>query len=213
MLRSKSIFAILLAFSLLFSRAQGSWWRRNMVIGYTALSEEEAKRINEDNKLHVPDESSQARLGPGFYMVNEPGNWPREAGNWYCAIKARKRRIKRASKVYIPRSYEKLSREGVEQQALWFQDETVIKEYIESDALVPDSEKALRFSWVRILRKRQLQMVIPTKAVEDDQLKLWAKCFESQEKLKEFSKDVINWEGWTIRGDRGKYGQATVVDR
>jgi hypothetical protein len=47
-------------------------------------------------------------------------------------------------------------------------------------------------------------MVIPETVVKNDDLKFWAKCFESEDKLEDYSDDDIDWESWKISGDRTK---------
>ncbi|KAJ5046633.1 uncharacterized protein L3040_003871 [Drepanopeziza brunnea f. sp. 'multigermtubi'] len=87
MLRSRSVCAVLIALSFLFNKAQGvlwkDFWKKNQVIGYATVSEEQAKLINKDNKLYEGDELHVKRppyalqTGSGFYILNGPE--PKEA--------------------------------------------------------------------------------------------------------------------------------------
>ncbi|EKD12396.1 uncharacterized protein L3040_001004 [Drepanopeziza brunnea f. sp. 'multigermtubi'] len=95
MLRSKSTLAVLLALSFFFDRAQAFWWDKHVLIGFTVLSEDQAKLVNKDNKLSFVQEDQaellnegnepdgedsldSPRLGLGLYLVNEPGGLPDE---------------------------------------------------------------------------------------------------------------------------------------
>ncbi|KAI9051830.1 hypothetical protein LZ554_004092 [Drepanopeziza brunnea f. sp. 'monogermtubi'] len=203
MLRSKSMFAILLALSSLLSRAQAFWWDvllEQNVIGYATVPTSQALRINEDNKLYVPEFEYRPQLGPGIYLVNEPGSWQGDEGSWYCAIKARRWKMNRIKKVFIPKTYLSLTDDGIKENQLWGAEEGVILEYIKM-LMISKPAKALRFSWVKGIRW-QLQMAIPKEVVEKDDLDLWAQCFESEEELFEFSSDIVNFEAWTIAGDQ-----------
>ncbi|EKD18144.1 hypothetical protein MBM_03916 [Drepanopeziza brunnea f. sp. 'multigermtubi' MB_m1] len=207
MLRSKSIFTILLTLSFLSekAKAQGFWWWRQpteqIIIGYAQLPEEQAKRINQSNKLYVDESPYLNRLGLGFYLINDPRVWLGKEGGWYCAIKANESKMRNIEKVYIPKSYEQKIWNRVEQVNLWGGTEEVIVDYIEfeSKPKILQPEKALRFSlnW-------QMQMLIPTKVVDNGDLDLWGKCFRSENELKQFSYNIIDWESWNIKGDRGK---------
>jgi hypothetical protein len=117
--------------------------------------------------------------------------------------------MKFIGKVYIPTSTLKMTSSGaVERQYLWGQGEDVIVAYIKSEKLVSRPKKALRFSWVKQGTGTgwQPQMAIPKDVVEKDKLDIWAKCFESEAELREFSNGIINWVAWGIKGDRGRPG-------
>ncbi|EKD21761.1 uncharacterized protein L3040_005747 [Drepanopeziza brunnea f. sp. 'multigermtubi'] len=196
MLGSTSFFAILLALSYFFNTAQGMWWKKktSKVMGYATVSEADARRINQDNKLFPkePTTGFDVQLGHGFYILQGPENWPNaEEGNWYCAITAKTKEMRDLSKVYIPSTY-------------WSEDEEFILSYVR--ALVNKPDEALRISWVRA--GAQLQMLIPSKVIaEDTALKLRAKCFETENQLKEYSDKFIDWQkkrGWTIHGELGR---------
>ncbi|KAI9048333.1 hypothetical protein LZ554_008126 [Drepanopeziza brunnea f. sp. 'monogermtubi'] len=196
--RSKSILAILLALSFFFNGAQAWFWRRNIVIGYAVVSKEDAEEINDDNELEVdPAPPYTLQLGSGFYLVNKPDNLPTGEDYWYCVVKSRKRKFNKVAKVYIPQY-------DAGQQILWAGDEEDILNYIENTAKISKPKEALRFSWAKFT-DWQVQMAIPEDMVDDDdKLKLWAKCFDSQQKLKEVSKETIDWgTRWKIRGELG----------
>ncbi|KAJ5051778.1 uncharacterized protein L3040_001549 [Drepanopeziza brunnea f. sp. 'multigermtubi'] len=183
--RSKSIFAILMILSFFFNEAQAMFWRKEIVIGYTAVTSDQARDINKNNKLYIQQIRSINPLGDGIYMRNKPEGLANREGTWFCAIKARKWKLKKADKVYIPKFYEpetsddtlpqeQTSRGGSGRIRLWGKDEKVLVEYIKSQQVLSrlkqtlrwpwgqadEPNKALRFSWVEG-RKRQLQMVIP----------------------------------------------------
>ncbi|KAI9053482.1 hypothetical protein LZ554_002438 [Drepanopeziza brunnea f. sp. 'monogermtubi'] len=159
----------------------------------------------------IEGSSTAAPLGAGFYMLNKPSGWEATDGSWYCAIKARTSRIRKTPKVWIPKDYEEQTARGPESSELWNQDEDVIVNYIQTEALLyePDAEaaqKALRLSWVRGANNQwQLQMLIPTNVLNNNDLKLWAKCFDSEDGLKKFSDKVIPWDDsteWNVQGAR-----------
>ncbi|EKD15478.1 hypothetical protein MBM_06106 [Drepanopeziza brunnea f. sp. 'multigermtubi' MB_m1] len=186
---SKSTFAtttLLALSSFLSGRAHGFLEeRRNL--GYGIVSQEEADMINEDNKLHFEELAYVNRLGFGLWMADE-------------------RKVEEIGKVWIPKSYQKVASDGqVEQQDLWADDEDAIVKYIESLTL-EEPERALRLSWVEGI-PWQLQMVIPANVVTNNDLDFWAKCFESEDALMDFSDDVNDWEAWNITGDRGEYSE------
>ncbi|KAJ5032595.1 uncharacterized protein L3040_009193 [Drepanopeziza brunnea f. sp. 'multigermtubi'] len=205
---SKSTFAtttLLALSSFLSGRAHGFLEeRRNL--GYGIVSQEEADMINEDNKLHFEELAYVNRLGFGLWMVNELVSLEGIEEKWYCAIEADERKVEEIGKVWIPKSYQKVASDGqVEQQDLWADDEDAIVKYIESLTL-EEPERALRLSWVEGI-PWQLQMVIPANVVTNNDLDFWAKCFESEDALMDFSDDVNDWEAWNITGDRGEYSE------
>ncbi|KAI9051252.1 hypothetical protein LZ554_005353 [Drepanopeziza brunnea f. sp. 'monogermtubi'] len=213
--RSKSIFAILLALSSLFCRAQGFLGiNEKIVIGYASLPADEAKDINKDNRIYVQESALVTQLGAGFHMINDPKRLPSVVGTWYCAIKAKREQLDNIGMVYIPQSYEKLSSRIPQpneewpvriKQKLWFESEEVILRFLISTALTKYPHSALRFSWVSGV-PWQLQMVVPMDVVNSGELKLWGKCFKSKKDLEKYSDKVIDWddaEEWPIRGLRG----------
>ncbi|EKD17087.1 hypothetical protein MBM_04664 [Drepanopeziza brunnea f. sp. 'multigermtubi' MB_m1] len=207
MLRSKTIFAILLALSFLSNRAQGDMslkiFERRRVIGYAIVSEDEAERIN-DNKLYVEESASPTQLGNGFIIVSEISKEMRGEENWYCAVQANKNKLKNIDKAYIPKSYKK--RTWPEERNLWGEGEKAIVRYLWSISFVRKPFAALRFSWVKGTTNQQMQMLIPTKVVNNGGLDLSVQCFESEDELKRFSDDVVDWgdsEVWDIKGNLG----------
>ncbi|KAI9047455.1 hypothetical protein LZ554_008174 [Drepanopeziza brunnea f. sp. 'monogermtubi'] len=203
MLRSKSALAILLASIFPFSRAQGIFsgniFRRETIIGYAVVSEEEAERINYDNKLHIEEYKYLNQLGSGFYMVNQPDNWlDGEEWSWYCVIRANKKKLANIDKVYVPESYQKMTSDGrMEEQSLVGGDDEFIVEYIKSETGFSDPEAALRFTWVQG-SNWHLQMAVPTKVVDGGHLGEWAKCFKTRNEM-EVSDDAIDWQAWKIK--------------
>ncbi|KAJ5032492.1 uncharacterized protein L3040_009095 [Drepanopeziza brunnea f. sp. 'multigermtubi'] len=183
------------------------------LIGYAIASEEQARLINDGHKprLLPPVEGSEpaGALGAGFYMLNKPSGWRATEESWYCAIRAKKSKIKKISKVWIPKAYEKRTEEGILDQELWDQSEDVITEYIQAEASIDDpeaAEKALRFSWVMGASDWQLQMLIPTNVLNNYNLDLWARCFDSEDELKKRWNYVVPWDSssrWDIEGIRG----------
>ncbi|EKD17181.1 uncharacterized protein L3040_005399 [Drepanopeziza brunnea f. sp. 'multigermtubi'] len=214
---SKSIFTILLALIFLFNRAQAFLFSDDReVIGYRTVGEEEAELINDGNKpyrdeFYDAERAGINQLGNGFYMTAVPAGWagdPTEK-NWYCVIEAEKENIEDVGKAWIPEFYQKMTWNGqFEEENLWVGDEEVIVDYIES--LTPNPEKALRFSYISYVGW-DLQMVIPTQVLNDDELELWAQCFESKEELLEYSDKTVDWESWGILGDPGLPSAETFV--
>ncbi|KAI9049845.1 hypothetical protein LZ554_005995 [Drepanopeziza brunnea f. sp. 'monogermtubi'] len=202
MLRPKSIFPILLALSFLFSKAQGTWHlgqlHRREAIGYVAVPEEVALRINKDNTIFTRESS----LGPGFSLINEPGvgqDW-----SWYCVVEAKWRKMKNIDKIYIPQSIDKWTTRGSQRRNLWGGSEENILDYIRSKPLKSEPEKALRFSWFQNMGSEwRQQMVIPEYTILHGDLGLWAKCYEAQPKLMAYSDKYIDWETGEIEGERG----------
>ncbi|EKD19564.1 hypothetical protein MBM_02801 [Drepanopeziza brunnea f. sp. 'multigermtubi' MB_m1] len=198
MLRLISIFAIFLAFSSLFNKVQGvkrksmepldhSRWNQQIVIGYAKVPEDQAERINEDNRLFV-DETASRRLGTGFDIVEYPGFGVKE-GNWYCAIEANSMHLERIGKVYIPFYH---STYPEPPQYLWNQGDEVILDYIQQKGLAEDPFTALRISYIEA-EVLQMQMLIPAIVIEQDYLNLRAKCFDSVDDLKTYSSATMNW--------------------
>ncbi|EKD15577.1 hypothetical protein MBM_06205 [Drepanopeziza brunnea f. sp. 'multigermtubi' MB_m1] len=177
------------------------------------VTNEQARLINDGHKprLLPPVEGSEpaGALGAGFYMLNKPSGWRATEESWYCAIRAKKSKIKKISKVWIPKAYEKRTEEGILDQELWDQSEDVITEYIQAEASIDDpeaAEKALRFSWVMGASDWQLQMLIPTNVLNNYNLDLWARCFDSEDELKKRWNYVVPWDSssrWDIEGIRG----------
>ncbi|KAJ5038646.1 uncharacterized protein L3040_006326 [Drepanopeziza brunnea f. sp. 'multigermtubi'] len=196
--RSRSVFAILLALSFFFNGAQALFWRKKIVIGYAVVIKEYADEINDDHKLRVEEPTSyNPQLGNGFYMLNNPDGLPTGVDYWYCAVKARRWKMKKAGKAYIPQY-------NAQRQTLWAGSEEGFVNYIGETAKLPEPKRALRFSWTKVT-DWVLQMVIPSAVVTDDRgFNFWAQCFESKEELKKFSKDIIDWGSlWKIKGDPG----------
>ncbi|KAI9055291.1 hypothetical protein LZ554_000252 [Drepanopeziza brunnea f. sp. 'monogermtubi'] len=219
MLRSKSTLAVLLALSFFLERAQGFWWDDHVLIGFATLPEDQARRINEDNKPFVEENQATLINKDNNPDVGESSTSPRLPRLGLGLYLANKRKMDDIGKVYIPRYYEKSASDGKkaeetskgwtpapswdqttdERQELWGADEKVIVDYIKSQSLVSKPEKALRFSidW-------QWQMLIPTKVVNGGDLDLWAKCYKSEKELvEEFGKEAIDWKSaFDIKGDQ-----------
>ncbi|KAI9050363.1 hypothetical protein LZ554_005529 [Drepanopeziza brunnea f. sp. 'monogermtubi'] len=216
-LQSKSICAILLASSFasgftwspFLNKAQGLLGRRQ-IIGYRTVNRLEADIINDNHKpfrdKRLDENGRYHQLGHGFYISNEAAFWKGRRGDWYCAVKADKNKIAKADKIYIPEYYPKTTSDGpIKKTHLWAGDEDEILEYIESaKSMIPNPEKALRFSLI-MYEGLSLQMVVPTDMVNDDELDLWGKCFETKKELLEYSGETINWKKrWGIIGDPGQ---------
>ncbi|EKD14652.1 uncharacterized protein L3040_000175 [Drepanopeziza brunnea f. sp. 'multigermtubi'] len=206
MLRSKSLFAISLALSSLFSRAHAA-----IVIGYATLTEEEGQRLSENKGLEIDEDENYNQLGAGLYTMNNPGNLMGGEGMWYCAIEANEEKLRGISKVYVPRSYERTRsfHRGPEKVDLWGAEDDVIVDFIEETYLVQDPAKALRFSWNHA-SPWHLLMVVPIEAANDDSLDIQARCFKSKVGLIEATNESINWEHWGIKGTRGAPGFAPL---
>ncbi|EKD20872.1 uncharacterized protein L3040_000974 [Drepanopeziza brunnea f. sp. 'multigermtubi'] len=186
MLQSKSIFAILLALSLLFSEAHGFWWNMK-VIGYARVPPGTASLINADNKVHIEERPDYDILGRGFYLGQEPSYshlGEGEEGFWYCAIKARDWNMKNINKVFVPERYwiGGLFKEvNLEAYLKWLTNKK--------------PEKQLRFTFIE-RSDTQMQMLIPISMINNDDLDLWAQCYESEQQLRDSSKhfkDFIKW--------------------
>ncbi|KAI9049099.1 hypothetical protein LZ554_006947 [Drepanopeziza brunnea f. sp. 'monogermtubi'] len=197
MLLSKSIHPIsLLALGFLFSKAHG-FLDNKKTIGYRTVSKAEAELINDDdndNKLRKDENSDSAlRLNPLGY-----GIYIGDQGDWYCVVKADSSKIDQISKVWIPEFWQKTDQFGepIGQEELYGNEDLTVG-YIKT--VVPEPEKALRFSNVGL--NGELQMLIPTKVVDNNDLELWSKCYETEEELREVSDGDANWKGWGIEGD------------
>ncbi|EKD19933.1 uncharacterized protein L3040_002386 [Drepanopeziza brunnea f. sp. 'multigermtubi'] len=200
MLRSHSLFAIVLALSFFFNGAHSWPWSRDRVIGYAMVTGRQANRLNQFNDLRG-ERTSQSQTGPGFYLLNKPGwrNDQRRTGNWYCAIKADKKRTDDIRKVWIPRFYNHEIAEGrIIQQNLWGENETLITDYIEWEAGMHMPDQILRFSWIQATHW-QHHMNIPSFVVDNVDLGLRPKCFQTEDEMKAYSNDEIDWENiWSI---------------
>ncbi|EKD19983.1 hypothetical protein MBM_01935 [Drepanopeziza brunnea f. sp. 'multigermtubi' MB_m1] len=211
MLRSKSIFPILLALSFLFRRAQGFLRINNELIGYAKVSPGLAQQINSDNKPRVEESRTLQQVGPGFYL-RSISNWYEDDGNWFCAIEANKNKMKEIVKVWIPKEFESMTwGSQIKKYQLWGQDEEegAILDYIHSSVMIDEPEKALRFSWIEGVA----QMTIPTDVVNNGDLELWAKCFGSIHELNKYSDRHVDWEAiWTIRSSELAHPEKRIPD-
>ncbi|EKD18742.1 uncharacterized protein L3040_008754 [Drepanopeziza brunnea f. sp. 'multigermtubi'] len=207
MLRSKFIFAISLALSLLFGRAQAFFGIHRMkIIGYATAKPEQAERINRNHKITDADiQFMGGQIGEGFYLINEPGGFTVPGGTWHCVVKARTSRVERIAKVYIPRQYQDTPSSRLKN--LWFSNENTIINYVRSMGVVLDYFTALRFSWVQQNNGYGKQMLIPSTVVQRGQLGLWAECFNSvSDMLDEHESGTIDWDDkskWDIKGNIG----------
>ncbi|EKD16202.1 uncharacterized protein L3040_009559 [Drepanopeziza brunnea f. sp. 'multigermtubi'] len=212
---SKSLCAILLVFSFLFSRAQGGVIGQVVydreVIGYRTVSPLEAAKINEKNKptrdlIFGQIRQFKNQLGTGFSLTQVPALWegdPR-VKNWYCVVEADREKMEEAQKVYIPEYYENTYQNGRRQEIqLWFAGDRYIMEYIwQYIRHSQGGEKALRFSYIAS-KGYNMQMVIPTEVVNKDELELWSECFKTKEELLAYSDKTVNWDSWNIKGEIG----------
>ncbi|KAI9054431.1 hypothetical protein LZ554_001593 [Drepanopeziza brunnea f. sp. 'monogermtubi'] len=181
------------------------------IIGYRAVTADEATFINNGNKLsltHIYDAPGQSlnQIGEGFYVYNEPtclNNKPTE-NNWFCAIEADSKKIAAAPKLWIPEfGVVQVTTYFSEEFDLWRSDENAVKRYVRSKIDVTPTTKTLRFSYVMFNGWSQ-QMVIPNLAIRDDAFKLSAQCFETKQELFEYSSETIDWNRrWEITGDPG----------
>ncbi|EKD14792.1 hypothetical protein MBM_07003 [Drepanopeziza brunnea f. sp. 'multigermtubi' MB_m1] len=194
MLRLQSTFALLLVLSL-FNGAHGFWWRwsRKQVIGYAMVSEEHANLINKYHDLIVQD-GTNFQVGPGFYLRDKP-SWESQEGKWYCVVKANTKKMKKARKAMIPKTYEILiAPRQFQTTRLYGAEESVIANYIIRNRGIYEPEITLRFSWVDGVVDQQRQMTIPKQMATSGDLDFWAKCFETEKKLRKYSDKTIEWE-------------------
>ncbi|KAJ5051905.1 uncharacterized protein L3040_001668 [Drepanopeziza brunnea f. sp. 'multigermtubi'] len=172
-----------------------SHWNEQIVIGYARVPEDQAERINKDNRLFV-DETARRELGIGFDIVEYPGYGVKE-GDWYCAVTANSMHLGRIDKVYIPH----YNTYPGPIKYLWDQGDEVIVDYIKEKGFAQDPFTALRISYIGT-DDLQMQMLIPAIVIEQDYLILRAKCFDSVDDLKTFSRFSMNWrdemdvKGW-----------------
>ncbi|EKD15856.1 hypothetical protein MBM_05867 [Drepanopeziza brunnea f. sp. 'multigermtubi' MB_m1] len=217
---SKCLCTILLAFSFLFNRAHGLFLRREIrrqIIGYRTVSAQEADYINQNNTPLRFKGFDQARqfenqLGSGLSLTQKPALWPGSPSveNWHCVVEADSDMFANARKVYIPGYYQKKIRPGkLEEVALWHGGEVAIEDYIKL-SVQRHPGRALRFSYIENMGW-ELQMVIPTDAVNGNDLALWSKCFETKEELLKYSSETIDWQKWHITGDLGSPSLETFV--
>ncbi|EKD15337.1 hypothetical protein MBM_06553 [Drepanopeziza brunnea f. sp. 'multigermtubi' MB_m1] len=210
LLLTRSICAILLALSFLLDRAHGWFFHGRELIGYRAVTEDQARFINDGNKLSTeeiydkPGESLN-QIGEGFYLYNDPscGNEKPSENNWFCAIEADKEKMAKATKVWIQEFWTRWASddESVELD-LWAGDESLVKQYIRWE-LRRSPVRALRFSWI-ILNGWKPQMVIPNDTIRRNALQIWAQCYRTKEELYRYSSEIINWEAkWEINGEAG----------
>ncbi|EKD13682.1 uncharacterized protein L3040_005694 [Drepanopeziza brunnea f. sp. 'multigermtubi'] len=181
---------------------------RRQIIGYRMVRPEEAAAIN---TLHRPfrDEAfdeQHARynqLGSGFSMSQAPAGWlTTRRSAWQCVIEADSEKIKKAQKIWIPESYSETT-EGGETKTTklwdyWVSNDDAILKYIES-MNVPEPEKAIRFAIARDAPD-VLQMVIPTKVINDNELDFSAACWKTKRELLQHAKEVVDWKSWDIAG-------------
>ncbi|EKD14233.1 uncharacterized protein L3040_003628 [Drepanopeziza brunnea f. sp. 'multigermtubi'] len=192
---SNSLLAALLTLSLLFSRAHGLF-NKKIVIGYAALTKDQADDVDDDDKIKAEGTPTGNYLGPGLYLVDSPDRLAPSQGSLFCVIRADEEKTIEAKKVYIPQSYQKKTLRGKTVQVNLWGNERAIEHYIKHEAKIDDSNDALRFSLVE--DKEKVQMVVPNHVVDDGELKLQTSCFESAEQMKQFSSIDVNWSAWGI---------------
>ncbi|EKD18002.1 uncharacterized protein L3040_004541 [Drepanopeziza brunnea f. sp. 'multigermtubi'] len=189
MFSSQSVCSTLLALGFFFSRAQGK-----EIIGYGTASQSEAETINREEK---PSDAN-GQLGWGLYLTDVPPRRSLYKNPWHCVVKANVDKIKDLSKVWIPESYDQITFTGRRPTQLWYEDEEIIIEYVETK--VPDPKKALRFTH-NPEDSSKLRMVIPTDLMHDDDLGLWARCWETKNELMDYSRgESLDWTDWQIVG-------------
>ncbi|EKD13042.1 hypothetical protein MBM_08804 [Drepanopeziza brunnea f. sp. 'multigermtubi' MB_m1] len=190
MLLSTSICATLLALSFCFSKAEADDNRK--VIGYRTVA-----KVHRDEAFDNEDFYLNS-IGFGVYMVQEPAGWFGQESDWYCVIRADIEKIDSIDKAWIPLTWEKENEDGKVEKIELYGEEELTVEYIRS-LMIPEPEKALRLSTID--DEGSLQMLIPTKVVNSGVLDLWAICFETPEKLAEFSNEFPEWDDWDIKGE------------
>ncbi|KAI9054671.1 hypothetical protein LZ554_001823 [Drepanopeziza brunnea f. sp. 'monogermtubi'] len=214
-----------LALSFLLTGAQAQGPRK--IIGYRTATKDEAKAINANHKPsgddnHDDDDEDDDNKGlyqlgtvGYFYMTNNAPGFPGDDDDWYCIVKGDSVKINAAQKVWVPETYVSGagSSSNPEKTYLWGGNEDLISEYIQTLSLpgrdgTPDPEKALRLSYVAFSDEERLQMVIPDQVLRDGELDLWAKCFETEEKLEEElaeqPTEAVDWKSWRIAGGAGR---------
>ncbi|EKD12450.1 uncharacterized protein L3040_001063 [Drepanopeziza brunnea f. sp. 'multigermtubi'] len=196
MFSSQSVCSTLLALSFLFSSVHGNERR---LLGYRTVSEDEAKWINKNGRLYrdkALDLKSAAfsQIGHGFYVVDQPGDWEDDDDQWYCVIEADKERIRAAEKIWIPETHA-----STKLWTMWSGNEPTILQYIKETSAVEYPEKALRFSYVAVALDK-MQMVIPTDTINENDLGIWAQCWEKESDLLAYSSRAVDWTKWKIIG-------------
>ncbi|KAI9052022.1 hypothetical protein LZ554_004276 [Drepanopeziza brunnea f. sp. 'monogermtubi'] len=202
---SRLLCPILLALSFLFNTAHAIAIRTTL--GYRTVTPAEASAINE-NQRPVPgnfDGEGNGQLGNNqFYMINTSPAWEAGPDAWYCVVEAEIEALDNADKIWIP-EFDDFNRTLEDDVYLWAGDEALIVQYI---AIYLDHPtRALRFSWISFVENDPepiLQMVIPPEIIEDRSLDLWARCFSTQEELRNYSPLEVDWLNWEdILGEPG----------
>ncbi|KAI9054086.1 hypothetical protein LZ554_001257 [Drepanopeziza brunnea f. sp. 'monogermtubi'] len=210
LLSQSTICSILLTWSLLFSRAQGTAPGKE-IIGYRTVSEDEFYYLEENSRpFRNPEFDVAARisnqLGQGYTLINVPAGWRAKKGEAYCAFEANSAKMNAATKVWIPESYEEIGwdPEVKERRALWAGTEEEISDYLLS--MVDNPQKALRFSYVQE-NPDQLLMVIPTETINANELDILAYCWKTEYGLKKYmNAQPVKWANWDILGDPRQEG-------
>ncbi|KAI9054702.1 hypothetical protein LZ554_001854 [Drepanopeziza brunnea f. sp. 'monogermtubi'] len=164
------------------------------------IPEDIALLLNKDESLSAADEyagETPTQLGRGLELVSDARLFLPKERHWYCAILAKRDKLKSVGKVYIPAYDPEASGTG----ALWNAQEATIRGYILAADLVSYPNTALRFSWIRGVTD-QLLMVIPSLVIEINGLGTKAKCYQTKEKLVSSYKKV-EWDSWDIKGELG----------
>ncbi|TQN65308.1 hypothetical protein CSHISOI_09860 [Colletotrichum shisoi] len=125
-----------------------------MIIGYRTAIEEEALQINEKNKPFrnpaFDNRPGCGMIGNGIYLTSDPAWWHGSAFkvNWYCVFEADEDLLKKASKIWIPQSYEsKRFCRSSKSKDLWGGGEKTVAKYIRKSNLNP--AETLRFSYLQ----------------------------------------------------------------
>ncbi|KAK2036793.1 hypothetical protein LZ31DRAFT_535918 [Colletotrichum somersetense] len=150
----------------------------DVLIGYRRAHPDEAREINRLGNIfrdNVYDqranEDQAAQIGNGVYLSMKVNGYDGTAGSWYCYVTADAGRLRQAPKVWIPKS-------------LWDFPEINIAAFITpymGEGESPDH--TLRFSQIKGYFKGTIQMLIPTRMVQDDTLRTKAFCYPNRHDL------------------------------
>ncbi|KAJ5038938.1 uncharacterized protein L3040_006613 [Drepanopeziza brunnea f. sp. 'multigermtubi'] len=191
----KSFFAILLASSFLFNRAQAI----RELLGYITVTPEEAMNINSFRTLSGFGLQKQGMIGEGIYfrLEIEAWGWDEVGPRWYCVADAHRGKMDKVEKVYIPELWPKPIENGVYlMTALWNRGEDAIREFILNlfDRR-KNPDKVIRFSRIPNFGW-DMQMLIPTYYLQNEELGIKSTCFETREALKDYSNKPADWSRW-----------------
>ncbi|KAK1579388.1 uncharacterized protein LY79DRAFT_564372 [Colletotrichum navitas] len=161
------------------------------LIGYRRVNRLEAFEINQRRNIFrdparddLANRNQAAQIGNGVYLSMTVNGYDGERNDWWCYVLAEMGPLGQAPKVWIPKR-------------LWDKPEINTAAYVQGHLNEPESpDYALRLSQTKGYPSGYIQMLIPTRMVQDNTLGTSAYCYRNRQELPYHQPVSYDWRNF-----------------